>query len=700
MGRKRVKTKKRKFKKANKTYKKKAKIKRPKTKRRVKRRVTKRRIKRKSLKKDTSKGAIKKKTKSIYAVGEWPEGVACQNCGYVETGKVSKSNCVICKEMGVPSVMHRSISTSILNKSCMGRLDKWKHNGNPLYFMDSIYDPSNKNDRIGKLCFYHALKEGHVKQIPKDINPTEFYTPKLEDLHITIRRFIETNSEACKKDKELIEEQKAKDRVKASVKIQAANRGRKARKTAKKMRDEKKYREELAISQEKEAIKQGYQSFVEKNTWENTFSHKKLFKKDVVEEYDLSSRLLDQFSEDFKTNGGYDVYKTKLDYKSLLELFESCTGISGGGESKVLFTKSKQTSSKLVNIKQYLNLHSNDIVLLYKETEKFQFYFDKDEISKANAVSSLMFPGYVGHMGCISAPQPIIFEKHGIINKPVIYEILANEGPETDIGPWNNILDKSTLQWFQTIVFRLYVYNCGILRQEDKFRNWTIYEPNQGDLYVFILKSNDKCLSYMCNVKSGDKFVKAIDIDSYNQGSKKFMKRGQDTKNIIQKLGKKDSEDTLPISKQVKDGITFELYCSGLEEVFNMAKEQSRDQIDDSPVTHTYVLDADLLFNGESNIPFTTFYSPDYTEDELQLLIEYKPLIQILMLLNKYNVDIDWTDDGLQVLIELLPDEIKQRVKDMLEKDEFNYDDIVNDLPDFITSYINTCQGTSEFKSS
>ena len=30
-----------------------------------------------------------------------------------------------------------------------------------------------------------------------------------------------------------------------------------------------------------------------------------------------------------------------------------------------------------------------------------------------------------------SAPQPIIFEKHGIINKPVIYEILANEGPET-----------------------------------------------------------------------------------------------------------------------------------------------------------------------------------------------------------------------------------------------------------------------------
>ena len=46
------------------------------------------------------------------------------------------------------------------------------------------------------------------------------------------------------------------------------------------------------------------------------------------------------------------------------------------------------------------------------------------------------------------------------------------------------------------------------------------------------------------------------------------MKRGQDTKNIIQKLGKKDSEDILPVSKQVKDFcITFELYCSGLEGV-------------------------------------------------------------------------------------------------------------------------------------
>ena len=48
-------------------------------------------------------------------------------------------------------------------------------------------------------------------------------------------------------------------------------------------------------------------------------------------------------------------------------------------------------SSKLVNIKQYLNLHSNDIVLLYKASGKFQFDFDKDEISKANAVSSLIF---------------------------------------------------------------------------------------------------------------------------------------------------------------------------------------------------------------------------------------------------------------------------------------------------------------------
>lgn len=679
MGRKRVKTKKRKFKKANKTYKKKAKIKRPTTKRRVKRRVTKRRIKRISLKKDTSKGAIKKKTKSIYAVGEWPEGVACQNCGYVESGKVSKSNCVRCKEMGVPSVMHRSISTSILNKSCMGRLDKWKHNGNPLYFMNSIYDPSNKNDRIGKLCFYHALKEGHVKQIPKDSNHTEFYTPTMDTIPSTIRSFIETNSEACKKDKadriksEELREKEEADRIKSEE-----------------QEAEKKHREDLAISQ-------GYKSFAEKNTWENTYSHIKLFKKDVVEEYDLSLKLLNQFSEDFRTNGGYDVYNTKLDYKSLLELFEPCTGISGGGESKVLFTKFKQTSSKLVNIK-YLNLHSNDIVLLYKASENFQFDFDKDEISKANAVSSLMFPGYVGHMGCISAPQPIIFEKHGIINKPVIYEILANEGPETGADIWNDILDKSTLQWFQTLVFRLYVYNCGILRQEDKFRNWTIYEPNKGDLYVFILKSNDKCLSYMCNVKSGDKFVKAIDIDSHNQGNKTFMIRGQDTKNIIQRLGKKDSEDTLPISKQVKDGITFELYCSGLEEVFNKAKGDSSDQVKTTSITHTYVLDADLLFNGESNEPFTTFYSPDYTEEELQLLIEYKPLIQILMLLNKYNVDIDWTDVGLQVVIELLPDEIKQSVKDMLMNDKFNYDDIVNELPDFITNYINTCHGTSDFR--
>ena len=84
------------------------------------------------------------------------------------------------------------------------------------------------------------------------------------------------------------------------------------------------------------------------------FMHKKLFKKDVVEEYDLrhGKATLDQFiKEDFRTNGGYDVYKTKLDYKSLLELFESCTGISGGGESKVLFTKSKQTFFKISKYK-------------------------------------------------------------------------------------------------------------------------------------------------------------------------------------------------------------------------------------------------------------------------------------------------------------------------------------------------------------
>ena len=34
-------------------------------------------------------------------------------------------------------------------------------------FMKNIYDPGNKNG-IGKLCFYHALKEGHVKQSAVD----------------------------------------------------------------------------------------------------------------------------------------------------------------------------------------------------------------------------------------------------------------------------------------------------------------------------------------------------------------------------------------------------------------------------------------------------------------------------------------------------------------------------------------------------
>ena len=48
------------------------------------------------------------------------------------------------------------------------------------------------------------------------------------------------------------------------------------------------------------------------------------------------------------------------------------------------------------------------------------------------------------------------------------YWLMKVQKQEADI--WNNILDKSTLQWFQTLVFRLYVYNCGILRQEDKFR--------------------------------------------------------------------------------------------------------------------------------------------------------------------------------------------------------------------------------------
>ena len=66
------------------------------------------------------------------------------------------------------------------------------------------------------------------------------------------------------------------------------------------------------------------------------------------------------------------------------------------------------------------------------------------------------------------------------------------------------------------------------------------------------------------------------------------------------------------------------------------------------------------------------------------------------MILNNYNVAIDWGDDGLQVLIELLPDEIKQRVKNMLEKDEFNYDDIVKGFE--ILLQVILIGGTSDFK--
>jgi len=459
------------------------------------------------------------------------------------------------------------------------------------------------------------------------------------------------------------------------------------------------------------AIDQGYESLDEKEKWEDVHSHKNI----LNEVSSLEMRQLhwefttfDQFSEDFMEKR-YDVYnKPELDYKSLLELFEPCSKMQRGGESVLLFTKFKQ-SSKLETLKQYLNLHENDVVLLYNDDGRTQRPFPKSEISKLNAVSSLMFPGYVRHLGCISAPQPFILDNvHGL---PMIYEILAAEGQESsETEAWENILDKSTLQWFQTIVFRSYVYNCGIVRQEDQARNWTIYEPNVGDLYVFILKSNDKCLSYMCRVQFGDKFVKAIDIDYHNPGLKEFSQVVKQawTGKLLERLGAKDSHDTLlPISKQVyQKGTTFELYCKGLEEVFSMAKAESLskgNQVDGSEslsqgvAIHTYVLDADLLFNGKTNAPFTTFYSPDYTEEELQLLIEYKPFIQILMILNRYTVVIDWNDPGLQVLINLLPGEIKDQISDMLTSNIFDYNSI--ELPEFIKNYINECYGTSQFKS-
>ena len=62
------------------------------------------------------------------------------------------------------------------------RVPKWMRNGYPLYFMDQIYKPVDLQMVIGKLCFYHALKEGYIKTNPKDTDPTEFYTPTMDTI--------------------------------------------------------------------------------------------------------------------------------------------------------------------------------------------------------------------------------------------------------------------------------------------------------------------------------------------------------------------------------------------------------------------------------------------------------------------------------------------------------------------------------------
>ena len=491
-----------------------------------------------------------------------------------------------------------------------------------------------------------------------------------------------------------------------ATKISTSWRNKKTRDQERKQHEQerKQAEEEIQEQQIKDELAQtqGYTNYSDKIEWEELHTHENFFSAGVLESYQSLTKvnigLINQFSKEF-TQKAYDVYNppSELDYKSLLEIFEPCGKVSQGGESKVLFTMLKSTDY-YNNVRKCLSLGSNEVVLLYKES-KIQGEFSESEISKSNGVSIFMFPGYVRHLGCVRAPQARKIKT--LIKQPIIYEILASEGPESEdheSKPWEDILDKSPLQWFQTIIFRFYIYNCGILRQEDKTRNWTVFEPKVGDLYVFILKLPDKCISYSCNVESGVKFVKAIDIDAYNPGAKGFtMSWGGWTGKLLGRLGSKDSDETLPKSKALYkkySDFTFKEYCDGLEEVFMMAKG-TESVTNNAENNHTFVLDADLLFNGGRNEPFATFYSPKYTSEQLQLLNEYKSFVQILMLLNKFNGTIDWNDNGLRLLIELLPSKIKGQMTDM---SSFTYDSIKQLLPVFIREFIKNCVGTSDFE--
>ena len=450
-------------------------------------------------------------------------------------------------------------------------------------------------------------------------------------------------------------------------------------------------------------------------TWEKKHSHENIFDESLDSSVSPFGnnfnkiKFINQFSDDFLKDS-YDVYEYfnngTIKYKSLLEFIKPCSNISGGGEARVLM-------SKLINNNEYgkliqlLYADSDYVVLLYKEG-KFQYTSDNIMESKVNGISTFMFPGYCNFLGTFNAPQPCIGPTIMKTQKvPYGYQLLLNEGKETTNDNWTDLFSKNTLQWFQTIVFRFYIYNCSVVRQEDKYRNWTTYIPKPRDIYVFILKLPTKCVTYSCAVEEGTQFIKAIDIDEYIKDSsvvKHNTMTGKDSKTLLQNY-----KDILPLSYTIfeksRGDLDAEQLYGGIEEIFIKASQEgTKPNLSNAKTAKTYVIDASMFFTGKQTKDFRSYFSFD---NDLELIDTYKSFLQILMILNDYTGIINWKEPEFKIFIDKLPDDIKNDVKSELYKTtDFTsenisvfYSNIKDKLPSDIKKYIDECVGTRFFSS-
>ena len=278
-----------------------------------------------------------------------------------------------------------------------------------------------------------------------------------------------------------------------------------------------------------------------------------------------------------------------------------------------------------------------------------------------------------------------------------MFEALLNEGNDCESTDCQKECRETLLGKFQEVLLMNFLYPLNLISHETKGRNFTMYEPQQGENYLFVLNTTNNLKLFSCKVTPGVKFTMVIDIEdtvfkkdigpdrwkSASGACHESLRLQESLDNFSEIMGKEK------VQLEGEGGSSLENFEKCLEHVFDTCSSQleAGDSFNlDAEYDNTHIFVVDSLSWWNRSMPCVVNIT-QASEENLQYLVNHKFLIQLLPIMiqskdNEHKKELLRTNPEINLLIQKIPENIRDIVAELISTKNYDFTDLMELIPE------------------